>query len=59
VAEIAARLGVTVPQVIFRFAQTVGILPLTGTSDRVHMLEDLACDGIDLTADDIAVIERA
>src|SRR5207249_4840929 len=42
VAEIAARLHATPPQVVFRFALAVGMLPLTGTSDAAHMKQDLA-----------------
>jgi diketogulonate reductase-like aldo/keto reductase len=54
----AARLQTTVPQLVFRFALEVGMLPLTGTSDRAHMNEDLASGGISLGADDMAVIAR-
>ena len=37
VAGIAARREATPAQVVFRFAQAVGMLPLTGTTDRAHM----------------------
>jgi diketogulonate reductase-like aldo/keto reductase len=33
-AAIARRLGATIPQVVFRFAFAVGMVALTGTSDR-------------------------
>ena len=39
---IAARHQATPAQVVFRFAQAVGMLPLTGTTDAAHMREDLA-----------------
>ena len=42
VDEIAARLDVSVPEVVFRFARAIGILPLTGTSDPAHMAIDLS-----------------
>ena len=42
VGGIAARDGATPAQVVFRFAQAVGMLPLTGTSDPAHMTQDLA-----------------
>jgi diketogulonate reductase-like aldo/keto reductase len=46
VADIAAKHGGTHPitpaQVIFRFAKSIGILPMTGTSDASHMKQDLA-----------------
>ncbi len=57
VATIAARLGATVPQVIFRFAMAVGMMPLTGTSSRVHMDEDLAARALPLNDDDVAALE--
>ena len=41
----AARVGAGVAQVVFRFAQQVGMLPLTGTTNAQHMKEDLACGG--------------
>jgi diketogulonate reductase-like aldo/keto reductase len=56
-AEIAARLGRTVSQVVFRFAVGVGILPLTGTSDPVHMRADLEIFDFGLEPADIARIE--
>jgi len=57
VHAIAAREGVGPAQVIFRFAQQVGMLPLTGTTNQQHMLEDIAAERISLTADEIARIE--
>ncbi len=58
VGEIAARLRATPPQVVFRFALAVGMLPLTGTSDAGHMRQDLASRGLSLSADDVSAIER-
>ena len=57
VAGIAARAGATRAQVVFRFAQGVGMLPLTGTSDAEHMKQDLASRDLQLTADEIRAIE--
>jgi diketogulonate reductase-like aldo/keto reductase len=57
VAGIAARLGATPAQVVFRFAQAVGMLPLTGTSDPEHMTQDLASRELALTADEEVAIE--
>jgi diketogulonate reductase-like aldo/keto reductase len=59
VAAIARRVGggATVAQVVFAFARQVGMLPLTGTTDRGHMDEDLASLGIVLEAKEIAVME--
>jgi diketogulonate reductase-like aldo/keto reductase len=57
VAGIATRLGATPAQVIFRFAQAVGMLPLTGTADAGHMSQDLASRELALTADEARAIE--
>jgi diketogulonate reductase-like aldo/keto reductase len=54
---IAARIGATVPQVVFRFARAVGMLPLTGTSDPQHMREDLASATVKLGENDVVAIE--
>jgi len=58
VAAIAARHGRTPAQVIFRFAQQIGMLPLTGTTDPAHMREDLDL-AFTLSADDVGEIESA
>ena len=57
VAGIAARGRATPAQVVFRFAQAVGMLPLTGTSDAEHMKQDLASHGVALSADEVRAIE--
>ena len=56
-ARIAEREGVGPAQVVFRFAMQVGMLPLTGTTNRQHMLEDLAAERITLSADEVQRIE--
>ena len=57
-APLAARYNVSVPQIVFRFAQQVGMLPLTGTKDPRHMKQDLAADQLTLTNDEVAMIEK-
>jgi diketogulonate reductase-like aldo/keto reductase len=57
ISAIAARLGATPAQVVFRFAQLAGMLPLTGTSDPEHMQQDLASRALDLSADEVRAIE--
>src|SRR3989475_12198668 len=57
VVGIAARGKVTPAQVVFRFAQAVGMLPLTGTSDAEHMKQDLASRDLPLSADEVRAIE--
>ena len=57
VQEIASGHGKTVPQVIFRFALQVGMIPLTGTTDPEHMREDLEVYDFELTEDEVEAIE--
>lgn len=57
VAGLAERHKATPAQVVFRFAQAVGMLPLTGTSDAEHMKQDLASHDLALSADEVRAIE--
>ncbi len=57
VGAIAQRHKTGPAQVIFRFAQQVGMLPLTGTTDAHHMQEDLDVHRVDLSPEEIARIE--
>jgi len=43
--------------VVFRFAQAVGMVPLTGTTDPEHMTQDLASRELALSPDEIRTIE--
>ena len=54
---IVKRTGATPAQVVFRFAIGMGILPLTGTTDPVHMAEDLVSLEVELSVDDLHAIE--
>jgi diketogulonate reductase-like aldo/keto reductase len=56
-AAIAKRLGVHPEQVIFRFAMQVGMTPLTGTTNTRHMTEDLRALEIELTSEEVRLIE--
>jgi diketogulonate reductase-like aldo/keto reductase len=53
----ASRLGTGPLQVIFRFAQQIGILPLTGTTNERHMKEDLQINRIELSEEEVKTIE--
>ena len=44
-------------QIVFRFAQQIGMLPLTGTTNAQHMKDDLACERFTLTPDELKLIE--
>jgi diketogulonate reductase-like aldo/keto reductase len=56
-ARIAAKHGRAAAQVVFRFALDVGMLPLTGTTDPVHMREDLAAFEFRLAPEEVERIE--
>ena len=58
VTKIAGRVGSSPLQVIFRFAQQIGMLPLTGTTNPQHMKEDLAIKEFDLTPEEINYLEK-
>ena len=45
-------------QIVFRFAQQIGMLPLTGTSNPQHMKEDLDLQRFSLTPDQLGLLER-
>jgi diketogulonate reductase-like aldo/keto reductase len=57
VARLAARAEATPAQVVFRFAQAVGMLPLTGTSSPEHMKQDLASRDLALSPAETQAIE--
>jgi diketogulonate reductase-like aldo/keto reductase len=57
VMAIARRLGVGTPQVIFRFAMQAGMVPLTGTTSLEHMKQDLRVYDIELSSDEVKLIE--
>ena len=57
-ARIVRETGATPAQVVFRFALEVGMLPLTGTTQRAHMREDLACVDMRLAPEQVDAIER-
>lgn len=56
--KIAARLKATPAQIVFTFARQVGMLPLTGTTDPIHMREDLASLSLTLSSDELQIIEQ-
>ncbi|MBI3621004.1 MAG: aldo/keto reductase [Nitrospirae bacterium] len=57
ILAMARRLGTGPLQVIFRFARQIGILPLTGTTSEQHMKEDLQVERLELTEEEVRVIE--
>jgi diketogulonate reductase-like aldo/keto reductase len=57
IANLAANANATPAQVVFSFARSVGILPLTGTSDARHMKQDLASRDLTLPPEAVSAIE--
>ncbi|MCE0723739.1 MULTISPECIES: aldo/keto reductase family protein [Legionella] len=56
--ELAKQYKKSIPQIIFRFALQIGIVPLTGTSNQQHMKEDLDLDSFELSSDSLKLIEE-
>jgi diketogulonate reductase-like aldo/keto reductase len=56
VRRILLRLGCTLPQLVFRFALDVGMIPLTGSSNAEHLRQDLAITELALTPDERAAL---
>ncbi|CUS34663.1 aldo/keto reductase family protein [Candidatus Nitrospira nitrificans] len=54
---LAAKYRTGLAQIVFRFAQQVGMLPLTGTTNPQHMKEDLQADRFTLLSEEIRQIE--
>ena len=57
IQDLAARADVTPAQMVFSFARSIGILPLTGTSDPQHMKQDLASLNQRLAPETVRAIE--
>lgn len=57
IASLAARANTTPAQVVFSFARSIGILPLTGTSNAEHMKQDLASRDVKLPPEAVQAIE--
>ncbi|HEY9678774.1 MAG TPA: aldo/keto reductase [Drouetiella sp.] len=57
VRDLAKKYNTGVAQIVFRFAMQVGMLPLTGTTKRHHMEEDLTCESFTLEPSEVQLIE--
>ncbi len=58
VCELASRYEKTPAQIYFGFLGRIGIVPLTGACSEQHMLEDLASFDIELSAQEMAMMNR-
>jgi diketogulonate reductase-like aldo/keto reductase len=59
VGELAASKGCTTAQLIFAFTLRAGCLPLTGTSSPEHARLDLAAAELDLSREEMALVEAS
>lgn len=58
IKKIVLKYRKTIPQIIFNFSMTIGMIPLTGTTNSIHMQEDLESFNFMLDKEDIEVIEN-
>ena len=54
---LATRVNATPAQIVFSFARTIGMLPLTGTSNAEHMKQDIASTNLVLGPDAVQAVE--
>lgn len=57
IARLAASAHAVPAQVVFNFARSIGILPLTGTCNAEHMKQDLASRDLTLQRESVQAIE--
>ena len=57
VRTMAAKYGMCLAQLVFRFAMQMGMLPLTGTTNQQHMAEDLRSDQFTISTEDLQRLE--
>ena len=58
IGNIAKSYDCTIPQLIFRFAHQLDMIPLTGTTNRKNMQDDLKMFDLKITEEDMARIEN-
>jgi diketogulonate reductase-like aldo/keto reductase len=58
VIQISHKYHKTIPQVIFRFCNQLGIICLTGTTSTDHMTKDLDIFSFELTESEMHIIEK-
>ncbi|HRD70401.1 MAG TPA: aldo/keto reductase [Legionella sp.] len=58
IKNVAKKYNKTIPQIIFRFALHLEMLPLTGTTNPLHMTDDLNINDFELTLEEIQLIEN-
>ncbi len=56
--NVCLRTGKNIQEVVFRFAQQIGITPVTGTKSKKHMKADLDSSSFSLSSEEIEIIEN-
>jgi len=56
--SLATKYSKTTQQVFFKFVQSLGITPLTGTTSPLHMVEDLATLDFSIDSEDVNAISK-
>jgi diketogulonate reductase-like aldo/keto reductase len=57
IVQLAQHYKRPVASIIFQFATAIGIVPLTGTTRREHMCDDLQALGFEMTPSDVRMVE--
>jgi diketogulonate reductase-like aldo/keto reductase len=57
VATLAKKYQTAAQQIIFRFSQQIGMIPLTGTSNAQHMKADLEVSAFTLLEEELMMIK--
>ena len=57
VARLAREKGCSPEEIVYRFAQSVGVTPLSGTTSEAHMKADVAVEKkVELGAEDVEAL---
>lgn len=56
-AQLSRKYGKTPEQLFFRFVQALGVVPLTGSSNREHLEQDLATLSFDMEEQDLQLLQ--
>ncbi|KZV76342.1 Aldo/keto reductase [Peniophora sp. CONT] len=58
VANLAREKGCSAEEIVYRFAQSVGVTPLSGTTSEAHMKADVAVEKIELGEEEVKALNE-
>jgi len=58
ISQLATRYGKSIPQIVFRFSQQIGMIPLTGSTSADHLALDLDIEDFELNEQELSQIEN-